>query len=230
MKLMGLQYGLQTHFGADINSDWTILEADTGSSVAIVDSVGGGIDVISATTDNNEAYVWSTTELFKFANGKPLIAEIRLQFAEIATNDANVIFGLMDAVGANSLLDDGAGPDASYSGAVFFKEDGQTLWTVENSLAGTQKTTQLTAANSLDKTAHTAGSAAGVFHLLRIESDPISATDNRISFFIDGVLVARHTGQTTASAADMSVFFGNKTGDAATETLRVTDCGCHQLY
>lgn len=221
-------YGNEWWFASDIHPDWTILEADTGATVEVNDAVGGGLVLTTGATDNNEAYIWTSVEGWKFAADKPLIARARLQYAEANTDDANVMFGLMDGVAANALQDNGAGPKASYSGAVFFKADGDTVWSVENSIATTQKTTQLTADNSLTGTAQTAGGSD--FVTLEIISDPRSATENEISFKIDGKLVARHTNQTTASATDMSVVFGVKAGSANSEVVTAQIARAFQAY
>jgi hypothetical protein len=177
--------------------------------------------------DNDEAYVESANEVFKFAADKPLLFESRVQFTEANTDDANVLVGLMDAVGANSLQDNGAGPPASYSGAVFFKVDGGTVWQTETSNSTTQTTNELTAANvnNLAKRAVTAGGAA--YQTLRIECMPYSATNAYVSFFVDGVLCAQHDYIFT-SATEMQIVFGVKNGGANNETLNVDYVSCTQ--
>jgi hypothetical protein len=201
------------------NSPWSLI-ADSGGSAAVSDGVGGKVSIVTDADDNDEAYLFNTTELFKTAADKPIEIEVLLQYTEANTDDANIIFGLMSGVAANALLDSGGGPAASYSGACFFKEDGETLWSVENSVGGTQKTTQLTTANSLDKQEHTAGTAAD-FQTLRIEIDPKSATLCDITFWIDGVLVAKHIDQVFTSFTDAAVIMGAKAGGANAETLVV---------
>ena len=109
---------------------WTKTAGDAGASVAQdADGLGGVILLTTGATDNNEAYL-ASPELFKFLANRPIEFEILLQFSEANTDDANDCAGLMDAVGANSIQDNGAGPKASYSGAVFFKADGDTVWSV----------------------------------------------------------------------------------------------------
>ena len=63
---------------------WTNLAADTNATVAIdADGVGGIVAINTGdATDNNEAALVSTNELFKFAADKPLMAECRLQYSE----------------------------------------------------------------------------------------------------------------------------------------------------
>lgn len=205
---------------------WTSLAADSGASVAVGDAAGGIVVLTTGGTNNNEAYLKNTKEIFKFAEDKPILFEARIQYAEANTDDANVCLGLMDAVGADSILDDGGGPKASYSGAVFFKVDGGTRWNVESSLAGTQTTTELSATNSLDKLAKTAGGSS--YQTFRIEVLPINSTEAEVSFYIDGVLVAKHS-LTYTSATEMMAFVGVKAGGANSEVVSVDYAAGYQL-
>jgi hypothetical protein len=177
--------------------------------------------------DNDETYVESANEVFKFAADKPLLFEARVQFTEANTDDANILVGLMDAVAANSLQDNGAGPPSSYSGAVFFKIDGGTVWQTETSLSTTQTTNELTSTNvnNLSKKAQTAGGAA--YQTLRIEYMPYSSTNAYVTFFVDGVAVAQHDYVFT-SATEMQIALGVKNGGANLETLNVDYVSCSQ--
>jgi hypothetical protein len=161
-----------------------------------------------------------------FAADKPILFETRVQFTEANADDANVIAGLMDAVAADALLDNGGGPKASYSGMVFFKEDGQTLWSCESSVGGVQTTTQLSAAGALDKVPRTAGGSA--WQVLRIEFRPISPTLADVLFFVDGQAACRQSLSFTG-ATEMQVVMGVKNGGANLETLNVDYVGAWQL-
>jgi len=201
---------------------FTTVVSNSGTVVA-GDAVGGRVTLNPSdcsVVDNDEAYLKGANEIFKFANHKPLIFEALVQFTEGNTDDANVIVGLKDAVAADSILDNGAGPAASYSGAVFFKVDGDTIWNVETSIGGTQTTTRLSAANSLDKQDKTAGGAA--FQRLRIEFEPFSSTQANVMFSIDGALVAKHIF-TYTSATEMQECFGIKNGANTTVEALVVD-------
>lgn len=223
-------FGFHEDFDHFVTGDrFTDTSGDTGASAAIdADGVGGIVDLVTGATDNNEAYLLSTQELFKFQAGKPLVVQCRLKFSEANTDDANVAFGLMDAVGADSILDNGAGPKASYSGAVWFKVDGETRWRVESSVGASQTT---------DETEYTAG--GGNWVTLRIEVIP-SADDAsaEVRFLIDtsggqglvpateynarprGTPFIAHT-VTLTSTTEMMVFVGVKAGGANSETVSV---------
>lgn len=224
---------LQRAFGCDedflefVSGDlFTDTSADSGAAVANPDAVGGIVTLTTGGTNNNECYLHSTRELFKFAAGKPLFFEARLQYSEANTDDANLLVGFMDNVAADAILDDGAGPKASYSGAVFFKVDGGTRWNVETSVGGTQNTLELTSANSLDRAAKTAGGSA--YQVLRIEVNPLSSTLAEASFFIDGAHVAKLLF-TFTGATEMHAVIGVKAGGSNSEVVSVDYLSAWQL-
>lgn len=197
---------------------WTITATDAGA-VTQNDAAGGTVSLTMSdgtVADNDEVYLATSKEVFKFADDKPLVFETRIQFAEANTDDANVCVGLKDAVAANSILDDGGGPSASYSGVTIFKVDGSTVWQCESSLAGTQITTV---------SQHTAGGTTP--QVLRIEWMPFSTTQAHVTFFIDGKPMLDANGKpimhtmTYTSATEMQAFVGGKNGGANLETLVV---------
>ena len=215
--LAPLQFRVLDHFvGFADGALWTKTAADAGSSVALdADGVGGIITLTTGGTDNNEAYL-ATAELFKFQAGKALEFTALVQFSEANTDDANVIVGLLDAPGANTLVDNGAGPKASYSGVVFFKVDGGTTWQVEVSNGSTQSTydTGITAGGSAKQKLQAVGVAG--------------PTSVQFSYFIDNVPVMDSTGLqrlthtvAIASATEMAACFGIKAGGSNSEVLNV---------
>lgn len=199
---------------------WTDTSGDASASWSVNDGeVGGQAKGLTGATDNNEAMLHLDTEVFKFAAGKPIWFEAYVKFTEANTDDANIWVGFMDAGGgADVMTDNGGGPKSSYSGVGFFKVDGSTRWQVENSISTTQKTTDLSAANSLTGAIVTAG---GAFQRLRIECIPTDATHQDIMFYVDDDLVAKHSDQSISSATDMEVNFVVKAGDTNEETLYV---------
>lgn len=220
-------FGISDHFeDALVSGDrWTVTTENSGA-VNNIDGAGGQITIVSGATDNNETYLESTKEIFLFANGKPLRAACRIKYSEASGSAANVGWGLMNAPGADSILDDGAGLKASYSGASFYKVDGGTNWIVEASLATTRYgQTTLTAANSLDKLAKAAAGSSFQWH--EIEVVPISSTQARVDFFIDSVHVAS-TLMTYTSATEMALWAGVKTGSGNALTATIDYLGCEQ--
>jgi hypothetical protein len=224
------QFTIEDDFIRDVDSaDWVTTLTDTGTA-SVGDAVGGILAIVPSdgtVADNDEAYVESANEVFKFTANKPLLFEARIQFTEANTDDANILVGVMDAVGANSLVDNGGGPPSSYSGANLHKVDGGTVWIAETSNSTTQITTELSAANlnNLAKRAVTAGGAA--YQTLKIEYMPYSSTNAYVTFFVDGVAVAQHDYIFT-SATEMQVVLGVKNGGTNLETLNVDYVVCTQ--
>lgn len=204
---------------------FTALAADAGSSVARTDAANGVVALTTGGTDNNEAAIRTSQEVFLFAADKPIYCVGRFQYAEAATNAANVAFGLADAVGANLLLDDGAGPKASYSGALLYKVDGETTWRFQTSIGSTKTTTVLSAANTLTKKDYTAGGSGYV--VAEIEFSPITATVADISLKINGEHVVKHA-ITFTSATEMHQAAYVKAGSANSQVLNVDLLGCRQ--
>lgn len=198
---------------------WSSLAADTNASATIDADGVGGILVLNTgdATDNNEASVFSTQELFLSAPGKPIRAMCRLQYTEPNTNAGNVAFGLADVMGgANTLLDDGGGPAASFYGAMIYKTDGSTVWKAASS-AGT-----LSSAGTTSTAVQTAGGAA--YQELMIVIEPISGAFNqsKVSYFLDGLPLTdslnrpiTHTvGHGAAATGEMNVGIYAKVGAA----------------
>lgn len=213
---------------------WTKIATDSGT-ILVMDARGGIAQFRPSdgtVADNDEVYLHTANELFLFDDPNPLEFMCRIAWAEANTDDANVIAGLANAVAANHLLDDGAGPPADYSGAVFFKVDGGTKWVFETSISTTQTTTTLS---------HTAPNGATDFHTLKIVVKKRDATTIELTPYIDeaggqdlkqctdanGALV-KHT-ITLGTPTEMNAFVGAKNGGANNEDLRLDYVSCYQL-
>lgn len=222
------QYGIWSDFDEFVTGDkFTDTSADSGASWTMQDAAGGVIKGTSIAIDNNEAYLLSTKELFLFAENKPITAVCRLAFAQANTDDINVMFGLCDAVGADTIVNNGAGPKTTASGVAFECRDGETEWRVWNSISTAQTSTLLSAANSLDKTAKTSASGASTYQRLKIECNPYSSTNQRVDYFINDVLVYSYDMVYTG-ATEMNLFVGLKLGGATIESVLVDYLGAWQ--
>jgi len=208
--------------------DFTTVATDSGT-IADGDYTGGAVAIAASDAtevDNDETYLKGTQEIYKFAADKPLVFEARVKPVANTIGNANFIVGIKDAVAANTLVDDGAGPASSYGGAVFFAIDGDTTWWCESSIAGTQTTVDsgVTVTNN-------------TYTTLRIEYRPISSTVGEVHYFIDGVEKGKETSGenfkaqtvTFASATDMQICLGTKDGaNNNGATLYVDYVGCWQ--
>jgi len=220
-------FGFVEHFDGLNSARWTSTLTDSGTA-AVGDEVGGVVTLSPSdgtVADNDEAYI-STKEIFKIAAGKALNVGGLVQFTQAATNAANVYFGLMDAVGANALQDNGAGPKASFSGAGFFAKDGSLNWHVIYSDGATQTIAELSATNSLNKQANVAASAA--FQLLEIDIVPKTSALCDVVFKINGSTVYKMLDRTYANATETSAMVGVKNGTAAQQALKCDAVAAHQ--
>lgn len=184
-------------------------DAGAGGGDVISDAAGGVLSVGCDGDDNDECYVSSIAEIFKFQTNKNLEFECKIKLTEANTDDANWIIGLSDTVAANSLLDDGAGPMASYDGAVFFKVDGTMKIQFESSNAGTQVTN-----------ATLADFVSGTDYVLGFKYNCGDGTTGTITPYVNGVAGTAHS-ITIAGLEEMHVLMGVKAGGANEEALLV---------
>ena len=185
-------------------------EVSDGGTIANIDGNGGILSIACGGTAENESYVSSLTEVFKFQTDKNGFFEARVKLTEANTDEANIIVGLSDTVGADSLLDADAGPMASYDGAVFFKVGGGgVVWQFESSNAGTQDT-EVSVGAFTDAAWHTLG--------FRYEfKDGVTAT---ITPYVNGVAGTPVT-LTISGLEEMHLLMGVKAGSSNAETLLV---------
>jgi hypothetical protein len=196
---------------------WTSLAADTTPTLTVGDAVNGVLALFTDTTDNNEVAVRSTAELFKVGTNREIYGRCKLQYAENDTNKANVFFGFGSAIGANFLVDNGAGPRVTGDIIGIYKVDGGTVWRCVSQVNGTATVTVS------GKTA--GGTAAQVLEVVVKDWDGVSM---QVLFKVDGEylkdangVVIRHT-VLIASATEMNVGVYVKTGGGAGgETVNV---------
>lgn len=239
MRALALPAFLEKFYNAGVWSDFdhmvdgdafNILDADSGATVVHdADYVGGGVVLTTGTTDNNECALFSN-ELFKFIADRPILFGARASWAEANTDDLNIAIGLMDGVAANAMLDNGAGMKASFSGAVIYKKDGDTLWSVRSSIGSTYTDTE---------TQH--ASNGGGNQTFAIQVMPKTSTEIDIVFWHDGqggsnlqpMLDARgnvikHT-VTLGSPTEMAAAVYAKCGSTSSEVITVDFLGADQV-
>lgn len=205
----------------DDQSDIRAVDTVTDTGTVAIGDARKGIAVLTPSDgtvgDNDEAYLATPNELFVYAVGKPIYCCCLLQFAEANTDDANVAFGFQNAVGANSILDNGAGLKVTGSTLGIYKVDGGTVWRCVSSCNGT---------STVSVSTKTAGGSA--YQKLEILCNDWDGVSMQVSFKVDGEylkdsatgLVIRHT-VAIANATEMQLFAGVKNGDTNLETLNV---------
>lgn len=211
-----------------VDEDWALTNSDSGTAVA-GDGESGILTVTpgaSAWSDNDELYVARPNENYLFEADRALVAVFRLQYAEANTSAMNLIMGFMSGVGANALLDDGAGPAASYSGAVIYKVDGETVWRFETSIGASQTTTQ---------SKHTAGGSSYMTFAIvcrHINADKVECVpmyDSAGGFNLKQMLDSNNNpikhSIDPGSATEMTLFHGAKIGSTTSESYSIDFAG-----
>jgi len=204
-----------------VDTQWVGTITDTGT--ALVGDAVGGILVLTPSdgtvADNDEVYVATANELFKFAADRPFVGGARIQFTETAAGVYNCFVGFANAIAANTLVDDGGGMRASGSIAAIYKVDGGTNWVcvTRNNGTATTSTSSLAAASAS-------------YQNLEIEILPFSSTQVKVVFRVDGVSLKDSTTGldivhtvTVASATEMQFGFGAKLGAATNNDVLNVD-------
>jgi hypothetical protein len=202
----------------------TTLVVDAGTSVAVGDTTRGVAVITTGATDNNEAALRTTNELFLVAANRPLYGRVRLQYAEANTDDANVMVGFMSALAANSMVDDGAGPRTTGNYFLVEKRDGETTWRL-STRNGTGNTS----------TASTTTAGGSAFTTIEIEVEEFDSVNFYVVALVDGVVLKDSAGtkirHTVAISGSTEMNFGvyAKAGGANSEVVSVDYLYAHQL-
>lgn len=186
------------------------------------DAVKGIRVITTGGSADDEAWMRSRQQVFKFQSGKPFHFQACVQFTEANTDDGVLAIGLTDQAGAALIQDGGlAIKSGNLDGALFLKFNGETFWRAFSSVDTDSQNTALNATdkNNLTRTAQTAGSSA--YQVLEIEGFPLN-DQYQIVYSIDGVEVARHIAiDISGGTEEMNVVFFVKAGGANAETLNV---------
>jgi hypothetical protein len=200
---------VNTNEAAGYLGDFAIVTDAAGTTTNPVDSSGGWLLVNATNTDNNETYLSSTNEAFIFTTNKKLYFETKISLTEVSTNTANWTIGLSSVVAADTLQNNGAGPAASYDGALFFKVDGTMYIQFETSAGGTQTTNATLNAF-----------VSGTSYRLGFVYDYNDGTTAVVTPYVDGVA---GTAQrlTISGLSEMHLLMGVKTGSTHAANLLV---------
>ena len=205
------RYDFSHYIDAD---QWTAVN-DDGGSVAVGDGYPAAMAITATLTNNDQTWAVSTIEMAQFTALKPIRFKAVVRLTETNVDDANIFVGLANAITNDHLQDDGAGPPASYSGMLFFKVDGGTVWQAEVSDAAEQ-----------DTDTNAGAFTSGAWHTLEAWWWPTSSTLFNAEFMVDGTVGAAlladggTNGLTDyASATDMEFGLGVKCGSGVAEVL-----------
>ncbi len=184
-------------------------EVSDSGTIAAIDASNGVLSFATGGTAQNETYVSTLQEIFLFQTDKNGFFEIGFTHTEANTNDANLIFGLSDNAAANFLQDAGAGPAASFDGAVFYKLFDELVWNFMASNATVQ-----------DSETSISASTTGVYTRLGFKYEFKDGVTASITPFVNGV-AGTAVDLTISGLAEMHIVMGAKAGGANAETVLV---------
>lgn len=212
-----------SHFADDqVDTSFVDTVTDTGT-VLMGDDVGGIVTLTPSdgtVADNDEAYIATPNELFKFGTSRTIYGRAKLKFTEVTAAKVNIAFGFQNAVGANSIVDDGGGLKVSGSTlGIYTIDGGSNLLRVVSSCNGTSTVT------ITNKTV-----AAATWYVFEIEcKDNGTGVTMDVLFKVDGDylrdsnnLPIKHT-VLIASATEMQMFAGVKLGAATNNDTLLLD-------
>lgn len=211
-----------SHFTADqVDTEFVDTITDSGT-VLMGDDVGGIVTLTPSdgtVADNDEAYLATANELFKFGTARTIYGRAKVKYTEVTSDKVNVAFGFQNAVGANSIVDDGGGLKVSGSTLGIYKIDGgSNLLRVASSCNGTSTVT------TTNKTV-----AAATWYVFEIECKDWDGVTMQVTFRVDGELLKDSNGQVirhfvaVASATEMQMFLGVKLGAATNNDTLLCD-------
>lgn len=113
-----LQQASATGSEYDVYTDMN--DGATGTN-AFQDANGGWINVVTAAAADDYHGLRTTAKPWLFAAGKETWLEARFKVSEANTNQSAYVIGLMDTFTTGGIQAGTAGPLASFSGAIFYK-------------------------------------------------------------------------------------------------------------
>jgi hypothetical protein len=202
----------QTSTKAAQTGPWVIVEDDgAAGSESILDVAGGVYQQFCDGDDNDESYMSSKAESWKFAAGKSLWLEAKIAIPQGSTNKCNWIMGLSEAAGADMILDDEGGPAANYDGAVFFGTNGALTFGFETSNGATQTTTASAGTTVADTLIR-----LGMFW----KSESTGDTTGTVTPYVNGTAGTAHT-VTISGMGEMEFTIGVKTPGTHEESFKI---------
>jgi len=203
---------------------WTALQNGTPTATAAIqDGLGGIVKTFSDNVDDCYDGFASPAESFIFNTTKPLSFAIRMKLTEVNTNNANWCLGVSDTLTTGMLQTAGAGPIASYDGAIFFKLEEIMYIQFETSNAATQVTNATLAVWT-----------SGVWYQLGFDYDPNDGVTGKITPWVynetTGVKTIGAVHSITISGLEeMHAFFQAGASSTEVESIEVDKIKVVQL-
>lgn len=206
----------------DDQSDLFFVDTITDTGTALVNDDINGVMTLTPSdgtvADNDEVYIASANEIFRFGTNRTIYGRWKLRFAETTATIYNCAVGFMNAVGANTIIDDGGGVKVSGSTLAIYKVDGGAVWRCASACNGTS-TVSVSTTSAVAATDY-------VFEIICNDWDGVSM---EVSFKVDGAYLKDSNGYTIrhtvaiASSTEMQIFAGAKLGAATNNDTTLVD-------
>jgi hypothetical protein len=167
---------------------WTKVLVGTGT-VAHEGDAGRSCVKLFCTAANDAAVLATTDEIVKFTASKAIVAECRVIFTDVNTDDGHVFFGCNNLADGTQMADT-TGAITATDAIGIYKLPDTTKWAFHTEINGS--ITGLADATTGTTSSTTAGGSA--FQVLRWELLPRSATVFEARPFVDGVQLETSTG------------------------------------
>ena len=233
---------VESDFDGYVTGDEWTGGGDTGAVTVLADVAGGVVQLATTALDNDETWLHTTQELFRFGLvGSTILRnsafEALIRYTEITADTANVFVGMMNALATTPFQDDGAGPKADFCGYGFYRLDGGVVWNtiVDNLTDFDQLTQALTLANTRNLAGEKVDADEDTVYRLRAECKPVclkSATVLNLDFdfWINDIhLVHENCDMTIANFTNMHFGMAIHAGDGQILQLHCDCAGASQL-
>lgn len=200
-----------SHFDAD-QLDAIAVDTITDTGTVLMGDAAGGTVVLTPSdgtvADNDEAYLATPNEVFRLASGRPLYGRARVQFSEVTSDRVNVAFGFQNAVGANSIVDNGGLKVSGDTLAIYKQDAAGMFWHCCAYVNGTGTATK-----------SNRPLVAGTWYDLEIFANDNGDGTFVVTYKVDGQYLRDFTTNaviahtvTVASSTEMQMFLGVKLG------------------
>jgi hypothetical protein len=211
---------VENDFVDEVGAHNVVATASDSGTAAVSDAVNGVIVLTPSdgtVVDNDETYIEHPNEIFLFGANRRIYARHKFRYTAVVAADPSWAVGMVNAVGADTLVDTGGGVKVSGSTLAIEKRETETAF-------------RCTSANNSASTTTLSNKsmAAATDYVTEIEVSERDGTTSTVCYKVDGEYL-RDTNNnviihtiTNASGTEMQLFAGIKLGAATNnDTLSV---------
>lgn len=188
-------------------------------TIDVIDRSGGGVDITSTATDNNQA--WLALNHEQFLMDRAALVQTGVKFSGANASEAAIFVGLVDAMAADLIVDGGASLRTGSSdllGFVKYKDVDYWQCVSQRGAVSTRQTDNLQLSNNNNLLGETVSATGGVMQDLKIEVMDTEGS-GEVVFSVDGEPAVVHRNIDVSSASEMQFVYAVKCGGANAQTL-----------